>query len=151
MADGMSQERYLIWSYEHGGWWGPGRMGYVRELSAAGRYAGAEAREIVMEANRYAPGQKEVMVAEEDGDEFAEAMELRSAIERLKAQHEEMLLKHAREQGVALSTLEAALKEIERLKGLLTRAADALGPYALGFPDGNDIRALIAELRKAAE
>jgi hypothetical protein len=44
-----------------------------------------------------------------------------------------------------------ACEEIDRLKKLLTRAADALGPYALGFPDGSDIRALIAELRKAAE
>src|SRR4029077_448906 len=34
---------------------------------------------------------------------------------------------------------------------LLSRAADALGPYALGFPDGSDIRALITELRKATE
>ena len=44
---------------------------------------------------------------------YSEACE---EIERLKAQHEEMLLKHAREQNIGLVTLEAALKEIERLK-----------------------------------
>jgi hypothetical protein len=38
-------------------------------------------------------------------------------IERLRGQHEEILLKHAKEQSIALSTVETALKEIERLKG----------------------------------
>jgi hypothetical protein len=63
-------------------------------------------------------------------------------IKRLKAQHEEMLLKHAREQGVALSALETALKEIERLKAILRRAANAL--------DNGDL-AILDEMRKAAE
>jgi hypothetical protein len=42
-------------------------------------------------------------------------------------------------------------ERIQHLQSLIARAADALGPYALGFPDGSDIRALIAELRKAAK
>jgi hypothetical protein len=39
-------EEYLIWSHEHGAWWGPGRCGYVRSLAAAGRYSHAEALDI---------------------------------------------------------------------------------------------------------
>jgi hypothetical protein len=41
---------------------------------------------------------------------------LRAEIERWKVQHEEMLLKHAHEQHTALSALDEAMKEIERLK-----------------------------------
>lgn len=37
---------YLIWSHEHGAWWGPGGNGYVRRLSKAGRYSQAEALRI---------------------------------------------------------------------------------------------------------
>jgi hypothetical protein len=44
---------YVIWSEEHGAWWGPGRHGYTRSLKAAGRYGEAEAREIVRQANQY--------------------------------------------------------------------------------------------------
>ena len=39
----------------------------------------------------------------------------------------------------------------KNLRALCARAADALEPYALGFPDGRNIRALIAELRDAAK
>jgi hypothetical protein len=52
---------------------------------------------------------------------------LRDLINRWAVQHEELLLKHAREQHTALSALDKAMKEIERLK------------------------TEIAELRKAAE
>jgi hypothetical protein len=38
---------YLIWSNDHGGWWGPGRGGYTTSLERAGRYSGAEAKAIV--------------------------------------------------------------------------------------------------------
>lgn len=41
---------YLIWSHEHGGWWGPGRAGYVRSISKAGRYSRDEALTICAEA-----------------------------------------------------------------------------------------------------
>jgi hypothetical protein len=37
---------YLVWSHEHGGWWGPGRNGYVQKVSDAGRYSRAQALEI---------------------------------------------------------------------------------------------------------
>jgi hypothetical protein len=77
---------------------------------------------------------------------YSEAL---AEIERLKVQHEEMLLKHAREQNIALSTLETALKQIERHKALLTRAADAL--EWPGQLLQSDFRKLIDELRKAAE
>jgi hypothetical protein len=42
-------------------------------------------------------------------------------IERLKTQQEGILLKHAKEQSIALSTLLTALKEIERLRALVSK------------------------------
>lgn len=39
----MADEPYLIWSHEHGAWWGPEECGYVRSLSQAGRYTQAQA------------------------------------------------------------------------------------------------------------
>lgn len=30
---------YLIWSNEHGAWWGPGECGYVARTADAGRYS----------------------------------------------------------------------------------------------------------------
>lgn len=38
---------YVIWSYEHRQWWGPGRCGYTPDLNHAGLYACAEAGDIV--------------------------------------------------------------------------------------------------------
>jgi len=38
---------YVIWSFEHGQWWGPGHCGYTDYLSEAGRYTAREAGEIV--------------------------------------------------------------------------------------------------------
>jgi hypothetical protein len=42
----MSADTYLVWSHEHSAWWGPGRNGYVRRLSQAGRYSRAVALDI---------------------------------------------------------------------------------------------------------
>jgi hypothetical protein len=77
-------------------------------------------------------------------------------IARLKTQHEEILLKHAKEQSIALSTLLTALKEIERLRALVGRAADALeeefgSPSDPAYGIKGPVHELIAELRKAAE
>jgi hypothetical protein len=44
---------FVIWSFEHDAWWGPGRMGYVADLAQAGRYPESEANQIVADANRY--------------------------------------------------------------------------------------------------
>jgi hypothetical protein len=41
---------YLIWSHEHGAWWGPGRCGYTRDPRRAGRYSRVEALKICTEA-----------------------------------------------------------------------------------------------------
>ena len=41
---------YLLWSHEHHAWWGQGRAGYVRRVSAAGRYTREEAVEICADA-----------------------------------------------------------------------------------------------------
>ena len=45
-------KRYVIWSEEHGCWWGPGSHGYTRSLQAAGRYSKADAEAIVENANQ---------------------------------------------------------------------------------------------------
>lgn len=37
---------WLIWSHEHGAWWGPNRCGYTMNPAAAGRYPMREAVEI---------------------------------------------------------------------------------------------------------
>lgn len=37
--------RYLIWSHEHGAWWGPGPP-LTQSVSAAGRYSRAAAMRI---------------------------------------------------------------------------------------------------------
>ena len=41
---------YLIWSHEHGAWWGPDGCGYVRSLAGAGRYGYSEAMNICTRA-----------------------------------------------------------------------------------------------------
>ena len=46
---------WIVWSEEHGAFWGPGRSGYVTSLVRAGRYTEAEARLIEVNANRYLP------------------------------------------------------------------------------------------------
>lgn len=40
------REEWLIWSNEHRAWWGPNNCGYPKDVSNAGRYTFAEAREI---------------------------------------------------------------------------------------------------------
>ncbi len=42
---------WLIWSEEHGAWWGPAERGYTTSISKAGRYAKARADQIVASAN----------------------------------------------------------------------------------------------------
>jgi hypothetical protein len=42
---------YLIWSIEHGAWWGPNRTGYTQDIAAAGRYSFEMAQDIVADAN----------------------------------------------------------------------------------------------------
>lgn len=42
---------WIIWSEEHGRWWGPGGWGYTDELAKAGRYSEAEARKIERQGN----------------------------------------------------------------------------------------------------
>ncbi len=43
--------KYLIWSFEHGGWWGPNSIGYVAKRSDAGEYTEEDAMAIVAGAN----------------------------------------------------------------------------------------------------
>ena len=47
------QEKYLIWSEEHQGWWSNHGCGYTRMREKADRYSFAEAFAIVQKANRY--------------------------------------------------------------------------------------------------
>jgi hypothetical protein len=39
----VTEPDYLVWSNEHGRWWGPGHRGYVKSMRRAGRYSRAEA------------------------------------------------------------------------------------------------------------
>jgi hypothetical protein len=45
--------QYVIWSEEHGAWWGAAEWGYTVSLRAAGRFSKARAEEIVDKANRF--------------------------------------------------------------------------------------------------
>jgi hypothetical protein len=45
-------KNYVIWSEEHGAWWGHRSLGYTRSLVGAGRYSEALARDIVRNANQ---------------------------------------------------------------------------------------------------
>ena len=65
-----SPREWLVWSYEHQGWWKPWRWGYTREVAEAGRYTLAEATEICEKANRYASIVQEKMVRESEAAEF---------------------------------------------------------------------------------
>jgi hypothetical protein len=62
--------KYLVWSFEHSGWWGPGRMGYTPDLERAGRYSQEEAEAIARDANRYSQTPMEVAVPESDASSF---------------------------------------------------------------------------------
>lgn len=42
---------WLIWSNEHGAWWGPNSNGYTRLFSKAGRYTEKQAKDITKNAN----------------------------------------------------------------------------------------------------
>ena len=46
----MNDDSYLIWSNEHGGWWGPYERGYSTGLVGAGRYSREEAIRICKHA-----------------------------------------------------------------------------------------------------
>lgn len=50
---------WLIWSNEHGAWWGPGHRGYVTKRSEAGRYTYDTALQIVAGANAHLPDDAE--------------------------------------------------------------------------------------------
>ena len=41
------ESKYLIWSNQHGAWWGPNEKGYVQIIDFAGRYTKEQAEAIV--------------------------------------------------------------------------------------------------------
>lgn len=43
-------DKYLIWSNEHNGWWGPNRAGYTPGLLGAGTYSREQALDICRDA-----------------------------------------------------------------------------------------------------
>lgn len=53
---------YVIWSNEHGAFWGHRRLGYVKSIDDAGRYSLAEANAIADNANEYSPVTNEVVL-----------------------------------------------------------------------------------------
>jgi hypothetical protein len=46
----MNEHCYVVWSFEHRSWWGPGHCGYTRDLGRAGRYTAQEAGQIVTDS-----------------------------------------------------------------------------------------------------
>lgn len=44
---------WVVWSFEHDAWWGPGQFGYFEDLLKAGVYSETEAKEIEERANRF--------------------------------------------------------------------------------------------------
>jgi hypothetical protein len=51
----QDRECWVVWSFEHDAWWGPGGRGYTADLAQAGRYTQAEALDIEWQANHYRP------------------------------------------------------------------------------------------------
>ena len=47
----MSERIYVIWSYEHKGWWKPNRWGYTSNLREARKYNEEEIKDILGVAN----------------------------------------------------------------------------------------------------
>jgi hypothetical protein len=43
--------KWIIYSCEHKGYWGPNRESYVKDVDKAGRYSFEEARQIVQNSN----------------------------------------------------------------------------------------------------
>lgn len=46
-----TENRYLIWSFEHDAWWRPASIGYTKNRTEAGEYSFKEAMKIVLGAN----------------------------------------------------------------------------------------------------
>lgn len=46
-------DKWLIWSNEHLGWWGPNEQGYTTKIDKAGRYMLSEAIRICVESNEF--------------------------------------------------------------------------------------------------
>jgi len=55
---------YVIWSFEHDAWWGPGLWGYTHELALAGDYTQADAEAIVHRANIVAMNEQALLRTE---------------------------------------------------------------------------------------
>lgn len=43
MTQAAETKGWLVWSNEHGAWWGPNSAGYLYKVEEAGRYTLAEA------------------------------------------------------------------------------------------------------------
>lgn len=48
---GVVEQAYLVWSQEHGRWWGSGGWGYTADIQKAGRYTKDRAETICAQAN----------------------------------------------------------------------------------------------------
>jgi len=97
MNNNPDDDRWLIWSYEHDAWWGPGGWGYTSVLAKAGHYERAEADRIVAKANIVKVN--EVAVALAKASTFPPAMD-----------DDTLILTAAHEMGVRDATLEMVLQ-----------------------------------------
>lgn len=53
VANGLEEEKFLIWSIEHGAWWREGSNGYTKRRAWAGEYTLEQAHEICYGANQH--------------------------------------------------------------------------------------------------
>ena len=45
--------KYLIWSNQHGAFWGPNENGYTKDIHEAGRYSKGETMRIILHSMMY--------------------------------------------------------------------------------------------------
>lgn len=58
---------YLIWSYEHDGWWKENSTGYTDDVEQAGLYTEEQASQICNEANLFGKVNEVMRKAEDYG------------------------------------------------------------------------------------
>jgi hypothetical protein len=63
-------EAWVIWSFEHNGWWGPQKSGYYQNLLLAGIYPKDVAQKIEASANEHRP----MMMPNEKAMVFSDAL-----------------------------------------------------------------------------
>ena len=53
VTNNLLSEVWVIWSFEHEGWWKPNGNGYTQDFTEAGKYTFDQADEIIIHANSH--------------------------------------------------------------------------------------------------